>query len=550
MSKFDVNEYGKDEYGNSVYDEQGNPMYKLGDDWVTEDEFRNIVERAKDIKKEEERARASEPDNIDEFLRVEQFIPVVDYSQDYGALVDIHKVRRLAETPDSGFPDGLFPQSGPLSDMMDYLLAYTGHCNPVLALGGAISAFAALLGGLIESPTHLRTNLYTMLIAPSGTGKTQTFKAIYKLLNPLDSYLVRTTRFASSVAIERSFYREPDDDSDVPADRAPFCRTLYCVDEFHRYLDATNNPRAPQYLRGVADTLKEVYTNATIGNSSNASDKANRFRYRWHNMHILAATNPYEFWKSCSGTDATGGLLPRFLLFDSTLFNPGELLTKINTNIPAELFDFCKFIASHKLTLIPDGQGSIVREPKFIDYTILPYTCEYTPEASRKLEFMRGWYALKERASNTSTCKEESIRGAFLKRVWEITTKLAMIHAVCRSCKIEGVMVDVKDVDWAEKVSVWSLNQLGHASSASIADTYDEQMLNEVKKAIQAECLARKKVGKSFSCPKSRLVQRAKIRADKINPLIDSLLISRDIIMVNRNSYRITTKAEREFDYD
>jgi len=533
-----------DEYGNKVFDDQGNPIIKLGNTYFREDDLTSAMQRLE----EEQKARANEPENIDEFLRVEQFIPTVDYSQSTGELVNIRKVRTLAEAPDSGFPAGLFPSSGPLSDMMDYLLAYTGHCNPVLALGGAISTFAALLGGLIESPTYLRTNLYTMLIAPSGTGKTQTFKAIYKLLNPLDPYLVRTTRFASSVAIERSFYREPDDDSDVPADRAPFCRTLYCIDEFHRYLDAANNPRAPQYLRGIADTFKEVYTNTTIGNSSSTSDKANRFRYRWHNMHILAASNPYEFWKSCSGTDATGGLLPRFLLFDSTLFNPGELLTKINTGIPTDLLEFCKLIASHKLTLIPDHQGSIIKEPKFIDYTILPYTCEYTPEADKKLEFIHGWYALKERACNAKGSKEESIRGAFLKRVWEITTKLAMIHAVCRSGKVEGVRVDVKDVEWAEKVSVWSLNQLGHASSSSIADTYDEQMLNEIKKAIQAECLSRRKTGKSFSCSKSRLVQRAKIRADKIEPLINSLLVSRDIIMVNKNSYRITTKQEREFD--
>jgi len=288
-----------DEYGNKVFDDQGNPMIKLGNTYFREDDLTSAMQRLE----EEQKARANEPENIDEFLRVEQFIPTVDYSQSTGELVNIRKVRTLAEAPDSGFPTGLFPSSGPLSDMMDYLLAYTGHCNPVLALGGAISTFAALLGGLIESPTHLRTNLYTMLIAPSGTGKTQTFKAIYKLLNPLDPYLVRTTRFASSVAIERSFYREPDDDSDVPADRAPFCRTLYCIDEFHRYLDAANNPRAPQYLRGIADTFKEVYTNTTIGNSSSTSDKANRFRYRWHNMHILAASNPYEFWKSCSGTD-------------------------------------------------------------------------------------------------------------------------------------------------------------------------------------------------------------------------------------------------------
>jgi len=540
-----LDKYSRDDYGDKVFNDQGEQMFSLGDgEWITQD----IMQEAIDKCKEEQRARANEPDNIDELLRVEQFIPTVDYSQSTGELVNIRKVRTLAEAPDSGFPTGLFPSSGPLSDMMDYLLAYTGHCNPVLALGGAISTFAALLGGLIESPTHLRTNLYTMLIAPSGTGKTQTFKAIYKLLNPLDPYLVRTTRFASSVAIERSFYREPDDDSDVPTDRAPFCRTLYCIDEFHRYLDAANNPRAPQYLRGIADTFKEVYTNTTIGNSSSTSDKANRFRYRWHNMHILAASNPYEFWKSCSGTDATGGLLPRFLLFDSTLFNPGELLTKINTGIPTDLLEFCKLIASHKLTLIPDHQGSIIKEPKFIDYTILPYTCEYTPEADKRLEFIHGWYALKERACNAKASKEESIRGAFLKRVWEITTKLAMIHAVCRSGKVEGVRVDVKDVEWAEKVSVWSLNQLGHASSSRIADTYDEQMLNEIKKAIQAECLSRRKTGKSFSCSKSRLVQRAKIRADKVEPLINSLLVSRDIIMVNKNSYRITTKQEREFD--
>lgn len=547
MSEFDsIDTYSRDGYNNKVTDEQGNPMFKLGDEWVAEDVFNDIMGKAIDKYNEEQKARANEPDTIDELLRVEQFIPTVDYSQSTGDLVNIRKIRMLAEAPDSGFPTGLFPSSGPLSDMIDYLLAYTGHCNPVLALGGAISTFAALLGGLIESPTHLRTNLYIMLIAPSGTGKTQTFKAIYKLLNPLDPYLVRTTRFASSVAIERSFYREPDDDSDVPTDRAPFCRTLYCIDEFHRYLDAANNPRAPQYLRGIADTFKEVYTNTTIGNSSSSSDKTNRFRYRWHNMHILAASNPYEFWKSCSGTDATGGLLPRFLLFDSTLFNPGELLTRVNTGIPAELLEFCKLIASHKLALIPDFQGSITREPKFTDYMIFPYICEYTPEADKKLEFIHGWYTLKERTCNAKASKEESIRGAFLKRVWEITTKLAMIHAVCRSGKVEGLMVDAKDVDWAEKVSVWSLNQLGHASSSRIADTYDEQMLNEVKKMIQAECVTRMKAGKSFSCSKSRLVQRAKIRVDKIEPLINSLLVSRDIIMVNRNSYRITTKQERE----
>jgi hypothetical protein len=376
---------------------------------------------------------------------------------------------------------------GLVGDIADWIVATAYRPQPQLALGAALTFVGMLKGHKYSSSTGLRTNLLTLNIAPTASGKEHPQNCLWHLIKAcgLDKHLMAEP--CSGTALLKGI---------LNADRVG----LLCVDEMDRFVGNIANKNSGGFQREIIDYIIKSFSkaNSFLVGRQYADDKKNP-RIDIVNPHlcVLGSTVKERFSQSCTSEDAIDGFLNRWVLFESTE-RPARQYKKISIgNPPQKILDAVQAI----IAAAPPPVFHNQEEP-------LTHSIKLTPDA----------YALMEQYSDTIEellKRSEYPLDALYSRSCEHVAKLALI--LC-----DNEFVRERDMKLAIEI-VTESNKLIATFAGLIADNEHQKLHIKVLELI-------KKYGEISN---ARFIRATKYLTPKLRgEIVNDLLASGEVVKV------------------
>jgi Primase C terminal 2 (PriCT-2)/Bifunctional DNA primase/polymerase, N-terminal/Protein of unknown function (DUF3987) len=380
---------------------------------------------------------------------------------------------RLAEEePDIPAPSASIPTfdlvipDGLVGDLTRYMITTARRPQPLLSLGASLCAIGALMGRLYRTESNLRSNLYVVGVADSGSGKNHAREIVNEvffeagLANRLGG-----NKIASGAGLLTALHRQP--------------AILFQIDEFGMFLSAAaDRKRSPRHITEILDNMTELYTAA--GGIFLGAEYANRDGMNERRdivqpcLCIYGTTTPLHFWGALQGANVVDGSLARFIILPSDEDYPDEnLAAGLRRASPALI---------QGLQLIAEGggiqQGNLSGKTSGASTAVNPAIVPMTEEA-------------KAHFSNLSVQLTQELRAAvgtaytaILSRIGENALKLALIVAVGRDPT--SPVIDITDAEWAIGFVRHFANRTMEAVERHVADTETEAHLKRIREIIRA----------------------------------------------------------------
>lgn len=202
-------------------------------------------------------------------------------------------------------PPGLAQQ------IVDYSDASAHIQSTFISIYTAIAILSAVTGRAYNTYTGAGLNQYLMLLAPTGSGKDHTSNVASALFDAINAQVPSAADF-----------RGPGHIASAPGlvkwlDRKP-C-VLSIISEISKRLPEWNNPRNPNGI-AIQRTLLELYgrsgKNKTFDPSAYSDKEKNTGFIKSPSLTIAAEGVPGEFYSKLDEGLVSGGLLPRFAIFE------------------------------------------------------------------------------------------------------------------------------------------------------------------------------------------------------------------------------------------
>ena len=137
---------------------------------------------------------------------------------------------------------------GMVSQFIDQTSLYR---QPLLGLAASLSFSGTIMGHRVRNATDLRTNIYTLGIAESGSGKDHARKVCKSLLSQAGVPHLEMGVPASSASLKSHLLERKG-------------RALILIDEFGKYFKAITSKHAGSHQTEIIETLMEIYTSSNM----------------------------------------------------------------------------------------------------------------------------------------------------------------------------------------------------------------------------------------------------------------------------------------------
>lgn len=370
------------------------------------------------------------------------------------------KPKRDAPRFDLVMPDGL------VGDLARYMTSTARRPQPLLSLGASLCAIGTLMGRQYRTESNLRSNLYIVGVADSGSGKNHSREVINDLF--LAAGLVDHlggNKIASGAGLLTGVHRQP--------------AILFQIDEFGMFLSAAaDRRRSPQHITAILDNMTELYTAA--GGVFLGAEYANRDGHNDRRdinqpcLCVYGTTTPLHFWNALQGSNVLDGSLARFIILPTEDDYPEENLDAGIRVPPVALIEGLRRIAAGGGRQTGNLVGRTAGPETAVDPMIVPMQ-PGAKDAFRSLgaEITR---ELREARGTAFT--------AILARIAENAQKLALIRAV----GIDPVAPAISggDADWAiELVRHFALRTMT-AVERHVADNETERSHKRLLEIIRS----------------------------------------------------------------
>lgn len=334
---------------------------------------------------------------------------------------------------------------------------------PALSLGAALCMMGTLKGHFVQTKTGLRTNIYGIGIAPSGSGKDHARKMVKLIL--------RDTGFDGLEA------GEPKSDSALLSLlRANQGKALIQWDEIGYAIGGMNNKFAGSHERKIIPTILKLFSSANttfIGDEyANHDGKRNRSPIDQPCLSVWGTTVPDNFFSSIGGNVADG-FLPRWLMFPC-LKDPKEREPIFFENAPDEFvlaITEGRYLPSAVLEL-ENSRNARPRGNFDRDTYIRPYIVEFEDDARELLNKFRETCSTRRRASTSDGIKAIWARG------YEHAAKLALVVS-------DGDRIKKNCAGWACDLVEWQIQAALNSLESHGSENQHEATTKRVLRIIQ-----------------------------------------------------------------
>ena len=370
------------------------------------------------------------------------------------------------EEPTATLPFTLVMPDGLVGDLTDYMLSTARRPQPLLSLGASFCAIGALMGRQYRTESNLRSNLYVVGIADSGSGKNHAREIINEVFFEAGlAHHLGGNKIASGAGLLTALHRQP--------------AILFQIDEFGMFLAAAaDRRRSPRHITEILDNMTELYTAAGgifLGAEYANRDGSNERRdINQPCLSVYGTTTPLHFWGALQGANVVDGSLARFLILPSDEDYPDENIAVGMRQADPTLIAGLQSVACGGGHQKGNLAGKTADQNTAVNPTIVPMTEEARARFKALSAELTG--ELRAAAGTAFT--------AILARIGENALKLALIVAVGRDPTNPGI--DLSAADWAIDFVRHYARQTMEAVERHVADTDTEAHLKRLKEIIRA----------------------------------------------------------------
>ncbi|MBF0629243.1 MAG: PriCT-2 domain-containing protein [Magnetococcales bacterium] len=379
---------------------------------------------------------------------------------------------------------------GVLKELLEFMLATATQPQPVLSVGNALCALGALMGHRFRSETNLRTNLYIVGIAESGSGKNHSREVINQVFHDAGLFgFLGGNRIASGSGLLAAMHRHPP--------------ILFQQDEFGMFLQAAaDRKRSPRYLTEILDLMTEIHSAAgtvflgpEYGGIKDAKDRKDIVQPC---LCVYGTTTPMLFWSALKSANVADGSLARFVILRTMDDYPERNRINISRDTPTSLIMSLKTLSESGGKGRVKGRGNLEGTTNNGTTALHPSVVPMLPEAAILFD------ALSETITAQLRRSRGSLYSPILARVWEHAAKVAMIRAV--AANPSAPVIRRQDAQWAIALVRYSVNSMIQDVEHHVADNLIEQNHKRVLEIIRAA--GRNGVTKTDLGNKSRFLTR------------------------------------------
>lgn len=388
----------------------------------------------------------------------------------------------------TGIPRELLDAPGLVGDVANWITETAPYPQPILSLAASIALVGVIMGHKVQSPTRSRSNMLTMSVAPSGSGKDHPQQCVDILLRASGNDSLMGGDPVSSAGLLKSLKNGNG-------------RRLVQIDEFGRVLKTLTNPRAAAHQSSITTVMMKLFSKAgtTYYGSEYADPNGDRGRDDIEQpcLCVHGATVPTHLYEAMTGSDAIDGFLSRWLIFESDYFPLDSRDVGNIDNPPEALLNKLRYWAEKK-----NGGGNLEGLTHFNVETV-----PYSPAAEEKARTF-------QREMRKRSIEHEEQHTGFAPiwaRAYEHATKLALVAH-------ENGVIDEDCINWACGVAEYCMQYLCDSVDAHISNNEQEKQTKQVLSII------RKHGDTLWRSDLTRATQRLKPRerVDILQTLVDS----------------------------
>ena len=350
-----------------------------------------------------------------------------------------------------------------LGRTVDWIVGTATRPQPELALGNVLAAFGALLGRRVAGPTDLRTNLYVLGVAATGSGKEHSRRCVSKLLMMADAGdWIGPGEWKSDSGLRAALIDRP----------SHLCQ----VDEFGAFLATLSADHAPSHLVGIKRKLLELFGRAN-GIDDGAAYADTRARPRQPilepNLCVYGTSTPDQLFQAVTSREVADGFLNRWLVFFAADNLPEEsvLADDIDFDPPSALIEDVRRLVAYTA---PRGVVGVMDGAKFCPAT--------GPQRAVRLSMTPAAHAYRTGISrDCDAVRRRKMADGGVADLWarfvELAQKLALIKTILDASHVPGVQwptIDLPEMLWGEALARWCLERYEAECVGRIADNQVE----------------------------------------------------------------------------
>lgn len=254
---------------------------------------------------------------------------------DISGIVNATPLSEIPTQPEPINPDAMgdifYAIPGLIGDMIAYHREYAPRPRPELSLVACIALMGVITGRKIQTKSGMRTNIYCIGLAPSGSGKEKP-----RNNNVLAMAQAGLSRYLGS--------ESPASDAALISELADQPSLLLQIDEIHRYfatLRSEGNQSA--HLKNIQKVILEL--TGAVENPSwspkSWADKAKKKIISHPHLCLYGTSTADGFWGSVASSDAVDGFLARMMIVEAAREYP-RLREREAPATPQSIIDILK----------------------------------------------------------------------------------------------------------------------------------------------------------------------------------------------------------------
>ncbi len=342
---------------------------------------------------------------------------------------------------------------GIIGDTIRAIVETAQKPQPELAMLGVFAALGAILGRRYASPMNTRTNLYTVGIASTGSGKDHPRKFIQQLLHEsgFGAYL-GADMIVSGAGLLMAVNKRPSQ--------------IMFVDEFGMVLEGMLGQKGSPHMKVASKIITELYSSSsgTFYGGQYADPNREPFKIPFPNLCIFGTTTLKKYVGAMNKEVIESGEFNRFIAMCPKVEKPPRKRNMGSSNPPKTIIEaWKKFLPAGNLEVL--NLSSIVPEVVTVPWDGLDD---------------RIWeMGLFEDKQN----KRDGETGALWGRYTENCIKFAMMLAIDRDPASPCMITE--DFDIAEAIVKQAVNFMTTLANEHMADSDHEKNCNQIQQAVK-----------------------------------------------------------------
>ena len=323
------------------------------------------------------------------------------------------------------FPEHLYKIQGLVGEVMATTLDYSSTPNRPLALSGALALMSYLAARKVKTPTGLRSNIYLLALAGSGSGKERPRDINQIIIEEVGLSLGLLDGVASGAGLEDMLMVTP--------------ALLWQSDEFYSTLEEMLREGVTG-TNTVMEKLLKMYTTSHKSYATRAKSGKQPVSIPNPNVTLYATTTPKAFFDHVNDRFLADGMYARLNLMVAEKPSGGHL--PLEPKVSQDIIERCRQWALFK----PEGSGNTNLKAMLAPYTAdaAPMAAELFQKQQKRLVEMRGRDAPEWKCS-------------IWNRYCETALRYALIYACSVASRPELTVLTPEALRWGGQFVEWEM---------------------------------------------------------------------------------------------